>query len=91
MGGHGLDLSNSGKGQVAASSKQGSEPLDSIKSREFLDSTERIRLSRMTAEWSWFRSEITNIPVYLCNMRKQVLSVGVMHLPFHIKLCYDLS
>jgi hypothetical protein len=48
MGGYGLELSDSGQGQVAASCEQGNEPVDSIKSREFLDSREPIRLSRMT-------------------------------------------
>jgi hypothetical protein len=36
-GGHGLDCSGPGKGQVAATFECGNEPSDSIKCGEFLD------------------------------------------------------
>jgi hypothetical protein len=36
-GGHGLDRSGSGQGQVAGSCECGNEPSGSIKCREFLD------------------------------------------------------
>jgi hypothetical protein len=37
MGGHGLDQSGSGSGQVAGSCEYGDEPSGSIKCRKFLE------------------------------------------------------
>ena len=45
-GGHGLDLSGSGYGQVAGSCECGNEPLGSIKRGEFLDQLRNLSASQ---------------------------------------------